>query len=291
VDGARADSVAPAGGTIPPGAASNLPMRWLALLCLPLLLGPSAHAVGDRGADGKFDVRTSSHFVLHQDVDIDQTGGFHGSRRFEQQLLQTLERAYESADRLLGLRPERKLDVVVYDPSIFDREFAGLFRFPAAGFYAGVIRVRGTTELTVPLQRVLHHELVHAALDAAAPSMVFPGWVNEGGAEWFESRALGKRGLSQGEWAALTRLARSGALLSLDQLSVPSFARMGPQGARVAYLQSYALIDHLVRHHGERALPRFYGELIRSRNLSRALTRVYRLDARKLEARFFEELR
>jgi hypothetical protein len=266
-------------------------MRWvLASLLAVALFVPAAQA-GDRGADGRFDTRTSSHFVLHQDVDIDQSGGFRGSRRFEQQLLESLERAYENLDRLLGLRPQRKLDVIVYDPGIFDREFSGLFRFQAAGFYAGVIRVRGTTELSVPLQRVLHHELVHAALDAAAPSMVFPAWVNEGGAEWFEARALGKRSLNSGEWAALKGMAQSGALLSLAALSVPSFSRMGPQGARVAYLQSYALIDHLVRHHGERDLPRFYDELVRSRNLSRALTRVYRLDERKLEARFLEELR
>ncbi|MCZ6823713.1 MAG: peptidase MA family metallohydrolase [Deltaproteobacteria bacterium] len=264
--------------------------RTLAVLLLLLLTSTPAGA-RDRGADGHFDTRTSSHFVLHQDVDIDQTGGFHGSRRFEQLLLATLERAYESADRLLGLRPERKLNVIVYDPDRFDREFSGLFRFPAAGFYAGVIRVRGATELTVPLQRVLHHELVHAALDAAAPSMVFPAWVNEGGAEWFESRALGKRSLSSHEWAMLRSYSRSGSLLSLAELSVPAFSRMGPKRAHAAYLQSYALIDQLVRRHGERDLARFYRELIRSRNLSRALSRVYRLDLKTLEARFLDELR
>ena len=209
----------------------------------------------------------------------------------EQLLLQTLERAYESLDHLLGLRPTRKLDVIVYDPGIFDGHYGGLFRFQAAGFYHGVIRVRGSTELTVPLQRVLHHELVHAALDGEAPSMIFPGWVNEGGAEWFAARALGKRSLSSRQWATLKHLAGNGSLLSLAELSVPAFGRMGAQHAHVAYLQSHALIDHLVRHHGERALPRFYGELTRSRDLSRALKRVYRLDAASLERRFFEELR
>ena len=258
-------------------------------MLLTLLAASGVAHARDRGADGRFDVRTSSHFVLHQDVDIDQSGGFHGSRRFEQQLLQTLERAYESLDHLLGLRPDRKLDVIVYDPGIFDGQYGGLFRFQAAGFYHGVIRVRGSTELTVPLQRVLHHELVHAALDGEAPSMIFPGWVNEGGAEWFAARALGKRSLSSREWAVLRFLAGDGGLLSLADLSVPAFGRM--QNARAAYLQSYALIDYLVRHHGERALPRFYGELIRSRDLSRALKRVYRLDEANLERRFFEELR
>lgn len=258
---------------------------------LLLLLAAGIAAARDRGADGDFDERTSSHFVLYQDVDIDESGGFHGSRRFEQQVLDVLEHGYESLDDLLGLRPRPKLDVVVYDPGIFDGQFAGLFPFQAAGFYQGVIRVRGATELTVPLQRVLHHELVHAALHVEAPSLIFPGWVNEGGAEWFAHRALGKRGLSAGEWAALQQIARNGGLLSLTQLAVPAFGRMGPQQARAAYLESYALIDHLVRNHGERRLPRFYADLIRYRDLDRALERVYRLDARELEARFVEELR
>lgn len=269
---------------------SNPLMRRLPLLLLALLLAVPA-AARDRGADGRFDTRTSAHFVLYQDVDIDQSGGFHGSRRFEQQLLDTLEGAYDSMDKLLGLRPQRKLDVVVYDPGIFDQQFAGLFRFQAAGFYAGVIRIRGTTELTVPLRRVLHHELVHAALDAAAPSMVFPAWINEGGAEWFEARALGKRGLNPREWAALKQWHQAGHLYSLSQLSVPSFSRMNGGQAQVAYVQAYATIDHLVRNHGERKLARFYDELIRTRNIDRALDRVYRLDTRKLETRFFEALR
>jgi hypothetical protein len=265
-------------------------VRRLSIASLLLVAAPAVHA-GDRGADGRFDQRESSHFVLHQDVDIDETGGFRGSRRFEQQVLETLERAFESLDHLLGLRPERKLDVVVYDPGIFDQQFAPLFRFQAAGFYAGIIRVRGGTEIDVPLMRVLHHELVHAALDAAAPSLVLPAWVNEGGAEWFEARALGKRGLAGPEWGALQQLTRQGGLLSMAALSVPAFSGMGPQQARAAYLQSYALIDHLVRHHGERALPRFYDELIRTASVDRALSRVYRTDARRLEAGLLDELR
>lgn len=265
-------------------------MRWIVpVSVLSLLLCAAAHA-RDRGADGHFDMRTSSHFVLQQDVNIGESGGFYGSRRFEQQVLGTLEHAYESADRLLGLRPERKIDVIIYDPNVFDAQFGGLFHFRAAGFYSGVIRVRGSAELTVPLERVLHHEFVHAALDAAAPSMVFPGWVNEGGAEWFEARALGKRSLSSGEWAALQQMYRAGALLTLGDLSVPSFSRMGAQEAQVAYLESYGLIDHLVRRYGERALQRFYAELIRTRDLSRALSRSFHLDEARLQADFLQDL-
>jgi hypothetical protein len=228
--------------------------------------------------------------VLYQDVDIDETGGFHGSRRFEQNVLAELERAYDSLDGLLGLRPPRKIEVVIYDAGVFDANFRGRFRFAAAGFYHGVIRIRGATEMSVYLRRVLHHELLHAALDAAAPSLIFPGWVNEGLAEWFEARALGKRGLHGGEWQALQQAARARALFSYAALASPSFGYLDQQQAGIAYLQSYGMIDYLARSHGERKLSQFVDTLIRSRNLDRSLQRVYRADLGTLEGRFFGEL-
>ena len=243
-----------------------------------------------RGADGEFERRNSSHFELYQDVDIDRSGGFHGSRRFEQEVLGELEDAYEALGKLLSLRPERRISVVVYDPDLFDAEFRGLFRFQAAGFYHGVIRIRGDTALTPSLSRVLHHELLHAALDAAAPNLILPGWVNEGGAEWFEARAVGKRGLSGQEYSALAGFAAAGQLRPIAELSVPAYGALGPRAAGIAYLQSYAYIDVLVRRYGERKLADFYAELLRSKNLDRALSRVYRLDAAGLDAALRERL-
>jgi hypothetical protein len=266
-------------------------VKSLAVLVCAIAALVSAPATAEgRGADGEFDRRESPHFTLYQDVAIDEAGGFRGSRRFEQQVLDELERAYDALGHWLALRPQRPIDVVVYDPQLFDATFAGLFRFPAAGFYHGVIRVRGDVQLTGRLSRVLHHELVHAALDAAAPTLLLPGWVNEGVAEWFEARVTGKRGLSTGERAALAGLHRKGELHSLAALAVPGFGGLGGRGAQIAYLESYALIDYLVRERGDRALGDLLEELVRSRNLDRALRRVYRLDARELEARFAAEL-
>jgi hypothetical protein len=255
------------------------------------LLAVAGPAVArDRGADGSFEKRTSAHFVLFQDVDIDQTGGFGGSRRFEQGVLDVLERAYDALDQHLGLRPAQKIRVLVYDPAIFDREFAGLFRFTAAGFYHGVIRVRGDTQVHTGLVRVLNHELVHAALDAAAPSYVLPAWVNEGLAEWFEVRTLGKRHLSGGERGALASARRQNALLPLPALSGVNFGHLAPGTAQLAYLQSYGMVEFLVRQYGQRKLREFCQSLVRTRDLQRSLTRVYRIDLPTLEARFFAEL-
>jgi len=205
-------------------------------------------------------------------------------------VLRKLESGYDRLDDLLGLRPQRKLDVVVYDPGVFDATFRGLFRFPAAGFYHGVIRVRGDTTVHAGLTRVLHHELVHAAIDAESPSLVLPGWLSEGIAEWFEARAHGKRGLSGAEWRALVAAHRQGRLLPLRALSAPGFGRLRADQAGVAYLQSYALVAHVVDRHGEDALRRFVRRAARTRDVERSLDAIFGSGAADIDAELREAL-
>jgi len=261
----------------------------LAALCLSLAFAWPGHA-GDRGADGHFEKRTSSHFILFQDVDIDRSSGFRGSRRFEQQVLAILEQAYVQLDHFLGLRPERPITVVIYDPGIFDATYSGLFRFPAAGFYGDTIHIRGSTVITDQLVGVLHHELVHAALDAAAPSLVIPSWFNEGLSEWFEARATGKRRLNEHQRALLSRASSAGALFSLADLSTPSLAHLPPDAAGLAYLQSYGFFEYLARSHGEKKLVELVDDYLRSLQLERAIRRTFRADLARLEQRYAEDL-
>jgi hypothetical protein len=153
-----------------------------------------------------------------------------------------------------------------------------------------VIRVRGDVSVSWALASTLRHELVHAALDAAAPSLVLPAWLNEGLAEWFEARAGGRRGLGPGEAAALRSAAARGALPSLADLSAPSFAGLSPDAAGLAYLTSYALVDHLARLRGEGAVRELVEGLMRSRDLERSLQRAARTSSFGLEASLRAEL-
>jgi len=269
--------------------ASGLARRASGLVALALV-GLAPGSVAGRGADGEWSERRSSHFVLRQDVDLDRRGGWNGSVRFERRVLESLEDAHDALEARLGLRLERPVVVHVWDPARFDASFAGRFRFPAAGFFRGAIHVRGDTRVTLGLERVLHHELVHAAFDALAPSLVLPAWFNEGVAEWFEARATGKRYLAAGELAALQRAAGAGALLGLADLSQPSFARFAPELAGRAYLQAYGMIEHLVRRHGERSLQDWTEEVVRTRRLERPFRRVYRFELAELPGRFAADL-
>ena len=199
--------------------------------------------------------------------------------------------SHDQLDQRRGLHPRRGGEGGIYDPAIFDGRFGGRFHFPVAGFYHGAVRVRGDVELTPKLSQVLHHELVHAAIDLASPSYRFPAWVNEGIAEWFANRATGKRRLNSAEWAALAEASRGGGWIPTPALLQPSFAGLPPESIGLAYLQSYAFIDLLERRRGERGLESFLHTLLRVRDPDRALRRVYRMDLAEIEKTLLAELR
>jgi hypothetical protein len=50
------------------------------------------------------------------------------------------------------------------------------------------------------------------------------------------------------------------------------------------------MVDFLTRQYGDRKLREFTQSLVRSRDLHRSLSRVYRADLASLEARFLAEL-
>lgn len=263
----------------------------LAVFLSALLMTPPG--VGDaraRGGDGRFESRTSTHFLLLQDVAIDRRTGPSGSRQFEREVLAVLEDGYDQLDDLLGLRPRRRLQVSVYDPDLFDARYARLAPFRIAGFYGGTIRVRGDVRVTPELARTLHHELVHAAFDAVAPGLVLPGWLNEGLAEWFSARTGGLLPIGGSDFALLAQLGARGQLLPIAALSAPSFSSLDAGAAPLAYLQSRALVDHLARNRGDRVLRDLVQRLLRTGDLERSLEREAGVDSAGLEAAFFDEL-
>ncbi|RIL05151.1 MAG: hypothetical protein DCC71_11455 [Proteobacteria bacterium] len=263
-------------------APSLVPIALAALLAATAPAAPAAARAA--GADGRFEQRQSRHFVLREDVAIDQRTGPRGANQFQREVLDALEAGYDVLDDALGLRPRRRIEVEIYDAAIFDARFAALFPFPAAGFYGGVIRVRGDVAVTPRLASTLHHELLHAALDAAAPSLAPPAWLNEGIAEWFAARVAGRPALDRGRRAALQRAAAQGALLPLEAISQPTLAALAPGSAPSAYLQATALVDEIAQRGGERALRTLLAQLFRHGDLDRALERAVGLDVRELEA-------
>jgi hypothetical protein len=260
------------------------------LLLILLLVLPLWTVAGDRGADGRFSRRGSSHFQLLQDVAIERYSGPKGSRQFEIDVLEILEGAYRQVGDAIAIRPRTKMTVVVYDAADFDQRFGGQFGFRAAGFYDGSMHLRSGTRLDPALVGTLYHEYTHAALDYWSRG-AFPAWLNEGLAEYMEARAQGRRYLTPGQNYALVTAAREGYWIPLRSLSTPSFAHMGGSSASLAYVESYAVIEHLARRDGERSLRDLVDTLGKTRNADRALKRTYHRSLEEIEANLLAELR
>ena len=134
------------------------PRTFASIFALAVVCAGPAGGSG-RGADGDFDRRRSSHFLLLQDVAIDDYTGVAGSRRFERDVLAVLEDAHDQLRKVLDVSPRQPVRVVIYDTDVFERDYGELFRFSAAGFYDGAIHVRAGTQVTGPLVRTLHQIL------------------------------------------------------------------------------------------------------------------------------------
>jgi hypothetical protein len=264
-------------------------LRALALSIVALALAAPAALARDHGADGKWSKRRSSHFELYQDVALARYSGPNGSRAFEVAVLDVLESAHDRVRDRIGVEPRNgRVLVFVYDPGIFDASFGGRFGFRPAGFWDGAIQVRGGTQVDARLVSTLWHEYTHAALASLAPSGTFPAWLNEGLAELFEREALGRSGgPTADEIVALRAAAGGGQWLPLAELSGPTFAGLDETTARLAYLESYAVVEQMTYRYGPERVERFVEEIAKTRSVALALKRALRIDLAELEAQLW----
>ena len=265
--------------------------RSISLFTLVLAFAAGAAHARDRGADGTWSSRRSSHFELHQDVALERYSGPAGSRAFEIAVLGALESAHERVRDGIGVDPRVRVQVYVYDPGVFDASYSARFGFRAAGFWDGAIHVRGGTQVDARMVGTLVHEYTHAALAQLAPVGVWPAWLNEGLAELFEREALGQTQPSARELAELQAAAASGSWLPLASLSGPSFASLDESSARLAYLESYACVEQMLHRYGRDRVERLVEELAKTRLLERALQRALRVDLAELEQQLLARLR
>ena len=257
-----------------------------------LLFGFAAVAPRARaaGADGDWSSRRSSHFELFQDVAIERYSGRDGSRAFERDLLEVLESAHDRLRDAIGVEPRGRVRVFVYDPDVFDASHSARFGFRAAGFWDGAIHVRGGAQVDARIVATLAHEYLHAALASLAPAGIWPAWLNEGLAEHFERETLGIAGLHAQERAELAGAAARGGWLPLAALGGASFAGLDEPTARLAYLESYACVERILREYGRDRVERLIEEVAKTRSIERALQRALRTDLAKLEAQLLAEL-
>jgi Peptidase MA superfamily len=242
-------------------------------------------------ASGGWSERSSSHFQLFESVGFARYSGPEGSREFERAVLATLENAHERVRDQLKVEPRNRVKVYVYAPDVFDAEYASRFGFRAAGFWDGAIHVRGGQRFDARLVSTLHHEYTHSALESVAPRDLWPAWLNEGLAEYFERQALGQSHLTAQEDARLRDAVATGEWIPLGELSGPTLAGLGQAQAELAYLESYAAVELMFRRAGQSRVQSLVREVGRTHSPERALESTLRVDLAGLEAQLTAELR
>ena len=177
----------------------------------------------------------SSRFVVSYDSGEVKTG-------IALDVLNVLETAYNSVGTDLGYFPEARVPVILYTK----RDYREVTHSPdwSGGLYDGKIRlpIGGLVEITPELRATLRHEYTHAVVRELAKGNC-PVWLNEGIAE-----LQGRRELNT-PLTELGKAVRTGGYLPLKQLE-KSFTSMGSREVRLAYEQSYAVVNFMVSSYG-----------------------------------------
>jgi Tfp pilus assembly protein PilF len=179
--------------------------------------------------------KESRHFTLRYEGD-------RTSPELQQQILATLENAYQDISRQLGYEPVENLIVILYT----QKEFMDITQAPswAGALNDGKLRIPigGISAVDLELERVLRHELTHSFLHWLASGRC-PTWLNEGLAQLMEPRSAG------------IYAGRLGPLMA-DRKAIPfealqySFTRFSRLQAEVAYAESLAAAEYLRERYG-----------------------------------------
>jgi Tfp pilus assembly protein PilF len=185
--------------------------------------------------------KESRHFTLHYQGEQTAPG-------LQQQLLATLEDAYQELARQFGYEPRENIIVILYT----QQQFVDITEAPswAGALNDGKLRIPigGVAAVDPELQRVLKHELTHSFLNSLASGRC-PVWLNEGLAQLMEPRSASM--YSQ----QLSPLFQQRKAIPFSILERP-FTRFSPLQAEVAYSESLAAVEYLNGRYG-------MGEIVR----------------------------
>lgn len=177
----------------------------------------------------------SSRFIVSYDADEVKTG-------IALEVLDTLETSYNSVGTDLGHFPEARVPVILYTK----RDYREVTRSPdwSGGLYDGKIRlpIGGLAEITPELRATLRHEYTHAVVRELTRGNC-PVWLNEGIAG-----LQGRQELNT-PLVELGRVVKTGEFIPFRHLE-KGFASLGAREVRLAYEQSYALVNFMVSTYG-----------------------------------------
>ncbi len=227
-------------------------------------LDPSATALRARLDRIRREHRTEKDF--NRDVTSHFLIKYEGREKIEagRIILRILEDAYGEIGRALSFYPDREIQVILYS----GQQFQEVTDAPgwSGGIFDGKIRIPigGIEQESPGLRRLLYHEYTHAAVRAITPRC--PTWLNEGLAQYFESKEIGAH-----QRDILRRIAAEGKLPTLTVLE-GSFLGLGGGQAAYAYLVSLSSVRYMVDSFGMYRVKSVLDELGNNANISKAIS-------------------
>ena len=219
--------------------------------------------------------KDSRHFTLRYQ-------GERTSPELQQQILATLEGAYQDIAHQLSYEPLENIIVILYT----QKQFSDITAAPA---WAGALNdgklripVGGVNGMDPPLERVLRHELTHSFLYWLGKGRC-PTWLNEGVAQLMEPRSANLYSRQLGP-------------LFLDRKAIPfsvlehSFTRFSNLQAEIAYAESLAAVEYLCDRYGLGEIVRMLQSIASGVGAERALTNSTGMDYSVLEQRIGEHM-
>ncbi len=193
------------------------------------------------GAEQKVQKKLSTykeeHFVIRYQREQDKDRGF--------ELRELLRATYANISKEFGHYFSRQVVVMLYDADDF-REISGLPHW-AAGLYDGKIRMpfNNSGFNDAELKALTAHEMTHAFVAAISASRA-PAWINEGLAEYMESK---QRPV---DMIVFNSAIKTGNLMPLVELLAQDATSklQDPLVVTLFYEQSYHLVNYLVNRYG-----------------------------------------
>lgn len=219
--------------------------------------------------------KESRHFTLHYQGDKT-------SPELQQQILATLENAYQDISRELSYEPNENIIVILYTKT----EFMDITEAPswAGALNDGKLRIPigGVAAMDSELERNLRHELTHSFVHWLSSGRC-PTWLNEGLAQMMEPRGA-------------NMYARQVGPLLLDHKAIPfsvlqySFTRFNPLQAEVAYAESLSAVEYLRGRYGMNEIVRMLQSIGSGVEPETALTNSTGMDYSALAQHIGEEM-
>lgn len=245
------------------------------LLPDPVTAGLLHKAERELEVEEKSRSKESRHFTLRYQGDKT-------SPELQQQILATLEHAYQDIARQLSYEPSENIIVILYTKT----EFMDVTQAPswAGALNDGKLRIPigGIGAMDPELERNLRHELTHSFVHWLSSGRC-PTWLNEGLAQLMEPRS-----------AAM--YARQLGPIFLERKAIPfsalqySFTRFNPLQAEVAYAESLAATEYLQGRYGMSEIVRMLRSIGFGLEPETALTNSTGMDYSTLAQRIGEQM-